>query len=158
MGHSPENWTSGGCRFPGEIKIKLNCKFTNYMKLFKLQLYFWCNVFGEIREVSQCVSASLFLVLWAFFGKNSDFSMAAIRDMALGRLAVRRYLLGIVHDWIKTGFMRKKEASSYIQIVFIVCCLLLTAPNKGKIISVSHITNGVFWVCITILWLGHNGN
>ena len=28
--------------------------------------------------------------------------------------------------------MRKKEASSYIQMVFIVSCLLLTAPNKGK--------------------------
>ena len=63
--------------------------------------------------------------------------------MALGRLADCRYFLGIVHDGIKTGFMRK-EASSYIQMVFIVCCLLLTAPNKGKIISVSHVTDGVF--------------
>ena len=70
--------------------------------------------------------------------------MAAICDMALGRLLDRRYFLGIVHDEIKTGFMRKKAASSYIQMVFIVCSLLLTAPNKGKIISVSHITNGVF--------------
>ena len=69
--------------------------------------------------------------------------MAAICDTALGRLADRRYFLGIVHDLIKTGFMRKKETSSYIQMVFI-CCLLLTAPNKGKIISVSHVTNGVF--------------
>ena len=34
--------------------------------------------------------------------------------------------------------MRKKEASSYIQMVFTVCCLLLTAPNKGKIISVAR--------------------
>ena len=65
--------------------------------------------------------------------------MAAICDKALGRLADRRYFLGIVHDGIKTGFMRK-EASSYIQMVFIVCCLLLTAPNKGKIMSVSHVT------------------
>ena len=70
--------------------------------------------------------------------------MAAICDMAIGRLADRRYFLGIVHDGIKTGFVRKKEASSYIQMVFIVCCLLLTAPNKGKIISVSHVTDGVF--------------
>ena len=37
--------------------------------------------------------------------------------------------------------MRKKEASSYIQMVFIVCCLQLTAPNKGKTISVLHVTN-----------------
>ena len=58
--------------------------------------------------------------------------MAAICDMALGRLADRRYFLGIVHDGIKTGFMRKKEASSYIQMVFIVCCFLLTAPKKRK--------------------------
>ena len=67
--------------------------------------------------------------------KSRDVFMAAISrryDMALGRLADRRYFLGIVHDWIKSGFMRKKEASSYIQMVFIVCCLLLTAPNKGR--------------------------
>ena len=70
--------------------------------------------------------------------------MAAICDLAMGRLADRRYFLGIVHDGIKTGFMRKKEASSCIQMVFIACCLLLTAPNKGKIISVSHVTDGVF--------------
>ena len=67
--------------------------------------------------------------------------MAAICNMAMGRLADRRYFLGIVHDGIKTGFMRKNEAGSYMQMVFIVC---LTAPNKGKIISVSHVTDGVF--------------
>ena len=78
--------------------------------------------------------------------------MAAICDMALGKLADRRYFLGIIHDWIKTGFMRKKEASSYIQMVFII------GSNKGKIISVSHITDSVFWVFITILWLVHNRN
>ena len=75
-----------------------------------------------------------------FFGKNRDIFMTAICD----RLADSRYFLGIVHDGIKTGFMRKKEASSYIQMVFIVCCLLLTATNKGKIISVLHVTDGVF--------------
>ena len=63
----------------------------------------------------QRVNASLFLALWAFFGgKNHDIFMAAICDMALGRLADRRYFLGIVHDWIKTGFMREMEASSYM--------------------------------------------
>ena len=128
------------------------------MKLFKLPLYFHCNVFGEIREMPQWVNASLFFVLWAFLGKNRSIFMAAICDMALGWSADRRYFLGIVHDWIKAGFMRKKEASSYIQMVFIVCCLLLTAPNKAKIISVSHITDGVFWVCIMILWLVRNEN
>ena len=45
--------------------------------------------------------------------------------MALGRLADRRYFLGIVHGGIKTGFMRKKEASSYIQTV-------LLALNSSK--------------------------
>ena len=70
--------------------------------------------------------------------------MAAICDMAIGKLADRRYFLGIVHDGIKTGFMGKKEASSYIQMVFIACCLLLTAPNNGKIISVSYVTDAVF--------------
>ena len=67
-----------------------------------------------------------------FFSNNRDIFMAAICDMALGRLADRRYFLGIVHDGIKTGFMSKKEASSYIQVVFIVCCLLLTAPKKER--------------------------
>ena len=45
---------------------------------------------------------------------------------------------------IETDFTRKKVASSYIQMIFIVCCFLLTAPNKEKIISVSHVTDGVF--------------
>ena len=92
---------------------------------------------GECIIISCAVS--LFCVC-----KNRDIFMAAICDMALGRLADRRYFLGIVHDGIKTGFMRKKEASSYIHMVSVVCCLLLTTPNKGKIISVSHVTDGVF--------------
>ena len=53
------------------------------MKPFKLPLHFWCNVFREIREMPQWVNASLFLVLWAFFGKNRDIFMAAISDMAM---------------------------------------------------------------------------
>ena len=80
----------------------------------------------------------------SLLGKNRDIFRGAICDMAVGRLADRRYYLGIVHDGIKTGIMRKKEASSYIQMVFILCCLLLTAPNKGKTISVSHVSDGVF--------------
>ena len=84
-----------------------------------------------------------FLRCEPFFCKNRNIFIATICDMALGRLADRRYFLGIVHDGIKTGFMKKK-ASSYIQMVFVVCCLLLTASNKGKIISVSHVTDGVF--------------
>ena len=107
------------------------------MKLFKLPLCFWCNVFGEIREMPQWVNASLFLVLWVFFGKNRDVFMAPICDMAMGRLVDRKYFLGIIHNWIKNGFMWKKEASSYIQMVFIVCCLLLTAQNKGKIMCLA---------------------
>ena len=92
--------------------------------------------------MGKCIIISCAVSL--FLCKNRDIFMAAICDMALGRLADRRYFLGIVHDGIKTGFMRKKEAISYIQMVFIVCCLLLTAPNKGKIISVSHVTDSVF--------------
>ena len=60
------------------------------------------------------------------------------------------------HSWLHKNRFHEKEGHSYMQMVFIVCCLLLTAPNKGKIISVSQVTNGVFWVCITILWLVHN--
>ena len=59
------------------------------MKPFKLPLYFWCNVFGEIREMPQWVNAPLILVLWAFFGKIRDIFMADICDMAMGRLADR---------------------------------------------------------------------
>ena len=64
------------------------------------------------------------------FGKNSDIFVAVICDMAKGRLANRRYFLVIVHVCIKTDFRRKRMASSYMQMVFIVCCFLLTAPNK----------------------------
>ena len=81
------------------------------MKLFKL-LYYWCNVFGEIREMAQYVNASLFLVLWVFFDKNCNIFMAVICDMAKGRLADRRYFHEIIHDWIKTDFLWKKVASS----------------------------------------------
>ena len=68
----------------------------------------------------------------SLFWLKSDIFMAAICEMALGRLADRRDFLGIVHDWIKTGFTRKKEASSYIQIVFIVCCLLFELQTKER--------------------------
>ena len=43
-----------------------------------------------------------FLCCEPFFGKNRDIFMAAISDMAMGRLANRRYFLGIIHDGIKT--------------------------------------------------------
>ena len=45
--------------------------------------------------------------------------------------------------------MRKKVASSYMQMVFIVCCFLLTAPNKEKIISVSYNTDGMYHNSVT---------
>ena len=58
--------------------------------------------------------------------------MAAICDMALGRLADRRYFLAIVHDGIKTGFMRKKEASSYMYTNGIYCVLLAINSSKQR--------------------------
>ena len=54
--------------------------------------------------------------------------MATICDMVMGRLADCRYFLGMVNGGIKTGFTRKKEASSYIQMVSIV----LLAINSSK--------------------------
>ena len=144
------------------------------MKLFKLPLYFWYNEFGEIREMPQLVNASLFLVLWAFFCKNCDSFMAVICDMAMGRLTNRRYFLGIVHDWIKAGFMRKKEASSYIQMVFIV--LLATNSSKQRkdnqclaryrwcLLSVYHnivtcsqqkLKNFLFFICLVDNHISH---
>jgi len=85
------------------------------MKLFKLPLYFRCSVFGKIREMPQCVNASLFLVGWVFLGTNCHIFMAIICDMAKGRLADHRYFLESVHDWIKTDAMRNKVASSYVK-------------------------------------------
>ena len=85
-----------------------------------------------------------FLCCGSLFCKNRDIFMPVICDMAKQRLVDRRYFLEIVHDGIKTDFMRKKVDSSYIQIMTIVCCFLLTAPNKEKIISVSYVTDGVF--------------
>ena len=111
------------------------------MKLLKLPLYFWCNVFGEIREMPQWVNASLFLVLWAFLGKNRD-----ICDMALGRLADRWYFLGIVHDLIKKGFTRKKEASSYMQMVFIVC--FLSVYHNIVTCSQQKLKDFLFFICL----------
>ena len=48
--------------------------------------------------MSQCVNASLFLVLSVFFGTNRDIFMAIIFDMAKKRLADCRYFLESIHD------------------------------------------------------------
>ena len=48
------------------------------MKPFKLPLYFWCNVFGEIREMLRWVNASLFLVLWAFSVRDNEQTLCFI--------------------------------------------------------------------------------
>ena len=58
--------------------------------------------------------------------------MAATCDMAKGRLTDCRYFLGIVHDLIKTGFMRKKESSSYMYANGIYCVLLATNSSKQR--------------------------
>ena len=47
--------------------------------------------------------------------------------------------------------MTNMAVSSYTKIIFIVCCILLTAPNNKKMISVQHVTDGVFSVCLMIL-------
>ena len=46
-----------------------------------------------------CVNASLFLVLWVFFGKNRDIFMAIICDRAK-RLADSRYFLETIQAGI----------------------------------------------------------
>ena len=119
------------------------------MKLFKLPLYFWFNVFGEIREMPQWVNGSLFLVLWVFFlGKNR-----VICDVRADR-----YFFEFVHDWIKTGFMRKKEASSYIQNG--IYCVLL-AINSSKQRKDNQCLARYRWCLLSVyhdLWLVHNRN
>ena len=44
------------------------------------------------------ISCPVSLFFWWGGGQNRDIFMAAICDMALGRLADRIYFLGIVHD------------------------------------------------------------
>ena len=61
--------------------------------------------------------------------------------MAMGRLADRRHFLGIVHDLNKNKFHEKKRGS-FLHTNGIV--LLAANSSKGKIISVSHVTDGIF--------------
>ena len=87
---------------------------------------------GEIKEMQQCVNASLspsrcesFRVhiatfLWPSFviwPKESklivDISMKFMTEFM-------------------TAFTRNKAGSSCIRIIFIACCFLLTAPNKRR--------------------------
>ena len=49
------------------------------------------DVFREIREMPQWVKASLFLVVWVFFGKKNHIFMAASCDIAKGWLADRTF-------------------------------------------------------------------
>ena len=70
-----------------------------------------------------------FLCCVPFFGKNRDIFMAVICDMAMGRLVHRRYVLGIVHDGIKTGFMRRKE---FLHANGIYCVLLAINSSKQR--------------------------
>ena len=51
--------------------------------------------------------------------------------------------------------MINKVASSYIQMIFIVYCFQLTAPNKEKIISVSHIPDCVLTIIIIMIYIYH---
>ena len=87
-----------------------------------------------MREMPQWVMHHYFSLVPSLFQSRhtADIFMAAICDFAMGRLADCRYFLGIVHDWINTGFMRNAAASSYIQMVFIVCCFLSTNSSKQR--------------------------
>ena len=143
-----QKFTAIGSVLFASTKCKQNCWGLNID-------WAWSSV--DSLAFSTLVNALLFLVLWVFFGKNRDIFMAVICNMAKGGLADCRYFVEIVNDWINTDFMRNKVASSYIQMIFIVCCFLLTAPSKGKIINVLYVTDGIFWTCIT-MWLVQNRN
>ena len=99
------------------------------MKLFKLPLCFWCNVIGEIREMPQCVNASLFLVLQVFFWYKLRHFYGH-RLWHCWRLADHIYFIESIRDWIKTDFMRNKVASSYIQMIF-VCGVLFDYKTES---------------------------
>jgi len=109
------------------MKNKTNSK----IKPFNVPLYFWWNVFGKTREMPECVNASLFLELWVVFVEIATFSWPSFVTWPKeGKLS--RCFIESAHEWMKTYFMTNKAASSYISILFIVCCFLVTAPNKQK--------------------------
>ena len=99
----------------------------------------------------ECIIISCAMILLGYKLQHFHGCMAVICDMAKGGLADHRYFLESVHDCIKTDFMTNKMASSYIKIIFIMCFLLLTAPNNKKMSNAPYITNGVFSVCIATL-------
>ena len=105
----------------------------------------WRNK-GNAR-VCECIIMSCAV---SRFCRNRNIFMAVIWDLAKRRQADCRCFIESVHEWIKTDLMTNKAASSYISILFIVCCFLVTAPNKKKMCYVSHVTDGVFSECITI--------
>ena len=77
-----------------------------------------------------CVNASLFLVLWVFFGKNRDIFMAIICDMAMGRLAGCRYFREIIYDWIKTISWEIRWLVLHKNDIY--CVLLPTNSSKQR--------------------------
>ena len=85
----------------------------------------WRNK-GNAR-VCECIIISCAV---SRFCRNRNIFMAVICDLAKRRQADRRCFIESVHEWIKTDFMTNKAASSYISILCIVCCFLVTAPSK----------------------------
>ena len=101
------------------------------MKLLKLPLYFWCNVFGEIREMPQWVNASLFLALWAFFGKKSQHFHGCHLWHGFGKVSWSQ-----IFPWNRSRLNKnrfyEKEGGQFLHTNDIFDVLLATNSSKQR--------------------------
>ena len=100
------------------------------MKHFKLPLYFWCNAFGEIREMPQWVNASLFLALWAFFVKIATFHGRHLRH-GFGKVSWSQIFPWNRSWWNKNRF-HEKEGGQFLHTNGIYCVLLAINSSKQR--------------------------
>ena len=133
-----------GCCFPHEIKTNLK------HKTFKLLLYFWCNVFGEVPQKYIIISCAMSL----FWYKSQTFSwLSFVTWLKQGKL---------ITDISLKAFMIKQkqiswEISSFIKILFTfyyflpAIYFLLAAPNEKRRWSVPctlpMVLSVVSWCC-----------
>ena len=104
------------------------------MKLFKLPLYFWCNVFGEIREMPQWVNASLFLALWAFFCvKIAPFSWLPFWH-GFGMVSWSQ-IFPWNRSWLNINRFHEKEGGQFLHttdIYFVLLAINSSKPRKDN--------------------------
>ena len=101
------------------------------MKLFKLPLYFWYNVFGEIREMPQWVNASLFLALWAFFWQKSLHFHGRYLWHGFGKVSWSQ-IFPWNRSWLNKNRFHEKEGGQFLHTNGIYCVLFAINSSKQK--------------------------